>query len=331
MKRRFRAGKNETLSGSTHANLTLLESLDYINAVYNDYLTYSGISQEVLRGKRILEIGPGDNFGVALKFLMAGATQLVCLDKFFSRRNWKQQHRIYQALREQCGAEQREIFDEVVQLDSRIESGIELNPKRLIYIHGTGIEEAEKVLDPTSFDFIISRAVMEHLRDPELALSVMDRLLTPGGLMIHKIDLRDHGLFSAYGHQPLTFLTISPTLYKLMTSDAGEPNRKLAPFYRNKMAELRYVTKVFVTHIVGEDREVLPHKETIKPCIDYTDKTLALVKGIRPLLQAEFGDMQDEDLVISGIFIVGRKPPGTRIEVGASGADEECEMGDRQP
>ena len=52
-RRRFRAGRNETSSGMTHANMTLQESLHYINEVYNDYLTYSGVSQEVLRDKRL--------------------------------------------------------------------------------------------------------------------------------------------------------------------------------------------------------------------------------------------------------------------------------------
>ena len=306
MKRRFRAGRNETFSGSTHANKTLQESLYYINEVFDDYLTYSGISLEMLRDKRILEIGPGDNFGVALKFLVAGAKQVVCLDKFYSKRDWKQQHKIYQALREQYRDEEREIFDEMF----RLESCIEINPKRLVYIHGTGIEEAEEVLEPASFDYIISRAVMEHLRDPERALFVMDRLLFPGGLMIHKIDLRDHELFSDYGHHPLTFLTIPPAIYKLMTYDAGEPNRKLVPYYRRKLAELGYETKIFVTHIIGEEGEVLPHKETIMCGIDYTDKTLALLSSIRPHLQTEFRTMSDEDLVVSGIFLVGRKPLG---------------------
>ena len=294
--------------------MTLQESLHYINEVYNDYLTYSGVSQEVLRDKRILEIGPGDNVGVALKFLVAGAKQVVCLDKFYSKRDWKQQHKIYQTLREQYQNEERKIFDEVM----RLESGIEINPNHLVYIHGTGIEEAEEVLEPASFDCIISRAVMEHLRDPDLALSVMDRLLLPGGLIIHKIDLRDHEMFSAYGHHPLTFLTISPAVYRLMTYDAGEPNRKLVPCYRRKLAELGYETKIFVTHIISEEGELLPHKETIVRGVDYTDTTLAVLNSIRPRLQAEFRTMSDEDLVVSGIFLVGRKPLGEQIKDGKS-------------
>lgn len=304
MKRRFRRGKHETSSGSKHAHLELGQSLEYINGVFADYLTYAGISQEMLLGKRILEIGPGDNLGVALKFLVAGAQQVVCLDKFFSRRDWKQQQAIYQAMREQYQGEARAIFDEVISL----EAGIEINSQRMAYIYGTGIEEAEEALQGGSFDYIVSRAVMEHLRDPELALSVMDRLLRPGGMLIHKIDLRDHELFSRHGYHPLTFLTLPSAIYKMMSYDAGEPNRRLVPVYRRKMAHLGYDTQIFVTHIIGGEGEIQPHKKTLVRGIDYTHTTLALLDRIRPRLQPEFRAMSDEDLIISGIFLVCQKP-----------------------
>src|SRR5229473_2762503 len=71
-KRQLNAGKIQGTSGTTHARKTLQQSLDYINQVFEDYLIYSGISVNMLQGKRILEIGPGDNLGVALKFLLAG-------------------------------------------------------------------------------------------------------------------------------------------------------------------------------------------------------------------------------------------------------------------
>ena len=47
-------------------------SLDYINRTFYDYLTYSGISVHSLQDKNVLEVGPGGNLGVALKFLAAG-------------------------------------------------------------------------------------------------------------------------------------------------------------------------------------------------------------------------------------------------------------------
>jgi hypothetical protein len=55
--------------------MTLSDSLSYINNVFEGYLKYAGISTPDFQDKKILEISPGDNLGVALKFLAAGATK----------------------------------------------------------------------------------------------------------------------------------------------------------------------------------------------------------------------------------------------------------------
>jgi hypothetical protein len=71
-------------SGSTHEGFSLDESLAYIDGVFGDYLTYGGLGAADLAGARVLELGPGDNFGVALRFIAAGAKRVVALDKFAS-------------------------------------------------------------------------------------------------------------------------------------------------------------------------------------------------------------------------------------------------------
>ncbi len=302
-KRRLSVGRAETFSGYTHTNTILAQRLSYINQVFDDYLKYSGISVDTLRAKRILEIGPGDNFGVALKFLIAGAKQVVCLDKNFSKCDWEQECKIYMALREHLNDSERQIFDGVINLNE----GFEIDSTKLLYIHGIGIEEAEKIFEPESFDFIVSRAVVEELYDPDAAFSVMNALLVPGGYMLHKIDFRDYGIFSSSGHHPLTFLTIPDSMYSLMTSDSGKPNRRLINYYYRKMAVLGYDSKILITQIVGSEDKILPHKETVVFGVDYYDSTIALINRIRPHLQAEFKDMLDEELMISGIFLIARK------------------------
>ena len=81
-KKQFNLGNFETHYDTIMGRLSLSETLNYINNVYEDYIRYSSISVEIIRGKRILEIGCGDNLGIALKFLAAGAAQVICLDKF---------------------------------------------------------------------------------------------------------------------------------------------------------------------------------------------------------------------------------------------------------
>ncbi len=309
-KRQFISGNIKTICGSTHSQLLLAESLNYIELVFSDYLKYSGLSTTMLNYKRVLEIGPGDNSGVALKFLLAGAKQVVCLDKFFSKQDWKQQHKIYEALREQSNDGERQIFDEVINLGE----GVIGDAQKLLHIYGIGIEEAEKVLEPESFDLIVSRAVLEHLYDTDAAFSVMDRLLVPGGYMIHKIDFREHEMFFGK-HHPLTFLTIPDSIYKLMTYDSGQPNRRLINYYRRKTTELAYDTKIFITAIVGSESEILPHKEIVAFGVDYSDSTISLLNQIRPHLQAEFREILNEDLMVSGIFLVARKPCGSESKL----------------
>lgn len=303
-RRRFSSGKIESTSGSTHTGKTLEESLAYINQVYDDYIKYSEISPETLAGKRILEIGPGDNFGVALRFLSAGAARVVCLDKFYSAHDAEQEYAIYKALRERFDQESRRRFDEAIDLSN----GIEVNSDRLKIIYGKGIEDAKGLFEPNSFDLILSRAVLEYLTDPDFAFSVMNSLLSPGGMMAHKIDLRDDEMFSSNGMNPLTFLTIPNSVYRLMTVGSGRCNRRLVNYYRHAMNELAYETRFFVTCVLGEKSELVPHKEKITPSIDYSERAHALINEIRSRLQGEYKNLTDEDLLISGIFLIARKP-----------------------
>lgn len=291
-------------SGSTHMGMTLTESLGYINQVFGDYLTYSGLTQDDLRGMRILEVGPGDNLGVAMKFLSAGARKVLCLDKFLSEQDEDQQRCIYQALRESLSPKERERLDNAVKLDGRLE----IDGERLEYIQGLPIEGAPARLAGETFDVIVSRAVLEHVYDPDTAIAVMNQLLVPGGLMLHKIDFRDHGLFSGGGQHPLTLWTIPTPLHKRMVYDSGKPNRKLASYYRQKMRELGYEYRLLITSLVGSRCELVPHSKTIPWHTEDARMARLLVEKVRRRLQPEFRDMPLEDLMVSGVFLVARKP-----------------------
>jgi len=301
-RRAFKAGNTVTHYGSTHEFWSLEKSVSYIEQVYRDYLEYSGLGPDAFRGRRILEVGPGDNFGVALKFLIGGATQVVSLDKFYSERNVDQQTRIYLELRKQLSPDEARVFDEAIKLDN----GIDVNPKRLKYIYGHGVEEADQILEPGSFDFIVSRAVMHNVYDVDRAFEVMDRLLKPGGCMLHKIDLTDENMFSSRGMHPLTFLTIPERIYYLMAIDSGKPNRKLIGDYREQMQKRGYEAKLLVTGVLGEG-SLTPHKETIEPGVDYSEKTLTLIKQIRPKLAAPYRNRSDAELAATGTFLIATK------------------------
>jgi len=306
-RRAFKAGNTITAYGSTHESWSLEKSVSYINRVYDEYLEFAGLGPEALRGKRILEVGPGDNFGVALRFLAAGAAKVVSLDKFYSERNVEQQTRIYHELRKQLSPEEARVFDECIKLDA----DIVLNEDRLQYIYGHGVEEADQILERGSFDFIVSRAVIHNVYDIDRGFEAMDRLMAPGGYMLHKIDLSDENMFSSRGMHPLTFLTIPERIYYMMASDSGKPNRKLISDYREQMQKRGYETKILITTVLGAG-SLVPHKEQLEQGVDYSDKTLFLIREIRSKLVAPFCDRSDAELAATGIFLVAaRSTKGT--------------------
>src|SRR5215204_1819237 len=308
-RRAFKSGNTVTAYGSTHEFWSLEKSVNYINLVHREYIEYSGLDAEAFRGSRILEVGPGDNFGVALKFLAGGAAKVVCLDKFYSERNVEQQTRIYQELRKQLSPDEARVFDECITLDREIV----LNDERLQYIYGHGVEEADQILEPGSFNFIVSRAVIHNVYDIDRGFEAMDRLLAPGGYTLHKIDLSDENMFSSRGMHPLTFLTIPEPIYYLMASDSGKPNRKLIGDYREQMVKRGYDVKILITALLAEG-PLTPHKEKIEQGVDYGGKTVSLIKEIRPKLAARYRSRSEEELATTGIFLIAQKSTKTTHE-----------------
>jgi SAM-dependent methyltransferase len=305
-KRRFASGNTESLHGSTHSHIPLSDSLAYINAQFEDYLRYGELTPESLAGKRIFELGFGDNIGVALRFLAVGAGHVVCLDKFYSKRDNEQERQIYLALRETLNEEERGRFDEAVDLTGEIK----INTALLECIYGVDVENSEELKNAEPFDFVISRGAIQDIFEPDAAFAAMNRILKPGGVMLHKIDLSDQGMFREYGMNPLTFLTIADSVYRLMAEGSGKPNRKKMSYYRGLLENLGYDVKILITDIIGRGGrgDLSPHKEQIAHGVDYTDETLSLVQEVRPKLSAGFKNMSDEELLVDGIFVIARKP-----------------------
>ena len=148
-----------------------------------------------VRGKTIVEIGPGDSIALGPLFLRAGAHKYIAYDRFRGDVFGPQAHSLYAAL--SCP----EDFSAGVSLRGAIEDA---KPTR----------EA---------DIVISFDVLEHLRDPHLALRKMVGLLKPDGVMVHRVDYSAHDIWRSYDEE--TFLQFPEWLWKLMGSNRGYPNR----------------------------------------------------------------------------------------------------------
>jgi hypothetical protein len=311
MKKKFDSGNLESLHGSTHSTIIkdLSESVDYINVQFDDYLTYSGLTVEQLRGVKIFELGFGDNVGVASRFIAAGAAKVVCLDKFYSKRDLEHQRMIYQALRETLPADQQPRFDEIIDLSD----GVKINSEKIVCIYGKDVEDSKEVVELGPFDLAISRGAIQDIYDPRPAFEAMDRILAVGGYMLHKIDLSDQGMFRANGLHPLMFLTVPESVYRLMAVDSGKANRKLMGYYQQIIDSLGYETQMLITGIIGVGEcgkgNLHPHKPRIELNVDYPQSTLDMVKEIRPRLAVPFKDLSDDELIVDGVFIVAKKLP----------------------
>ena len=203
---------------------------------------------------RVLEIGPGGNIAVAALFVTHGAADAVCIDVT----PWASpDERLYQDLGITSAA-----------------------VARTQYVWPCSIEAPG--LEPASFDIVFSHAAYEHFYDPDLATGNIARLLRPGAITTHQIDLRDHRDF----RRPREFLRCSDRLWKAATS-----NRMLMT-NRWRASEIR---SAFLRHGL----EIIEERVTERS---------ALLPGEVARFAKPFCDAQVEDLETLGLFIAARKP-----------------------
>jgi SAM-dependent methyltransferase len=277
------------------------DRVGYAWEVFNDYLEYSKLSSAELVGKHILEIGPGEHFGVAILFLAHGAAKVTCVDRFPSLLPNSEQAQVYKQLKGQL---QDKGIDTSGFL-SFTDNDYVIPASRLQYIAHTPLEMLGAKLPDVSVDIIISRAVLEHIFDMDAGFASMDKLLKAGGKLIHEVDFRDHGIFSTYNLHPLTLLTVSDSMWRKVTSNLGAPNRKLAPYFRKMLESRGYAYDMLNILAVGSDHKFHEHQLTLG--ITHQELQEQSVEAIRHRLQPEYKTLPLEDLLASGIFFTATK------------------------
>jgi SAM-dependent methyltransferase len=283
--RRLARGRIATRSGARHATLSLDDSLAYIERVHADYLTYAGRAR--FAGV-VAEIGPGDTFGEALLLLGDGAEVVHAIDRYASVRDAARQGAILRALAARHGL--AHLLDGPTLCGLTYHAG---QPAERFFRGGP------------AFDAILSRAVLEHLYDPLAALDDMACALRPGGVMVHRIDLRDHGMFA--GRHPLTFLTVPDPLYRRMTRASGRPNRVLLPAWRAWLERAGLPGTLRITRLAGVAGEIAPAAWDDVPQA-LREAALDTVREIHPRLARRFAECDDRDLAVSGCVLVAARP-----------------------
>ncbi len=298
-------GKISVSNGATHFGKSVEESIEYIFQVFNDYLIYGNLSDKNLEEKTILEIGPGDNLGVALLFIAKGAKKVYTIDKYFSERIQSDEVKIYKAIRERLKDDERIRFDNAITLE---EKDFKLNKDKIESIYGKSLEEIKSKSLNNYFDMIVSRAVLQVVNHLDRLFRKMNDCLKIGGIMLHKVDLRDYGTFTKYKNHELGNLMFSDFIYTQMTNHSSIPNRKRINEYQKIVANYQYHDKYYITHIFGNEEKVFdPHQLELKEGMDYDNSHLEYIKQVKPLLFPKYRSYSDLDLLISGFFMVAKK------------------------
>lgn len=293
---RFLCGKITTDSGTTHAQLSVKESIAYMTNVFEDYKKYAGISHF---SGNVCELGPGDSSGVALNILADGALHVDLADRFYSERNAGGHAQVYQALADHNPRIARLLKTADVHSEASF-------PHITRYYGPQAAGETFFKGRTNCYDYIVSRSVLEHATDPLLTLQLMYKALKPGGSLIHKVDLRDHGMFTPY-HHDLKFLEISKWIYLAMTYQSGLPNRILFDQYRECIRLLPGKCNLFVTQLAYAG-PVEPHSLFEEVPQELLDRAFAQVAKHQKKFAGVFQKMNQNDLIVAGFFLIINKP-----------------------
>jgi hypothetical protein len=270
----------QTGRGAGEVHLDLVG--DYFQNCFDDYLDHLGVAKpeqtKYLQGKHILEYGPGDVPGVAVLMVAHGAHQVVCVDRFPMVRMSPKNIQIVRIMVERLPSPVRERAEACFRQAAHPESGFD--PKYIDYlVRPSGLSGLANEVD-----LVISRAVLEHVNDLPATFRDMYAALKPGGIAMHQVDLKSHGL---HRQNPLDFLNWPTWLWSLMYSAKGVPNRLRVDAYRDAVAQ--------------SGLEVVAMKPTVLASPDD-------VRSIRTGLADPFRKLSDEDLSWLGFWLVCRKP-----------------------
>lgn len=208
------------------------EAANYFRRCVSDYFdvlgTRTSYSAALVRGRRILEYGPGNVPGVALLLIAHGAASVVCVDRFPMVSPSRENLAILWCLLESLEGEQRARAAECFRVRGDPASGfIEERVRYQVAAGGlSGLEQA--------VDLVLSRAVLEHVSDLNATFADMYCALIPGGICLHQVDLKSHGLhrYNPHGHRSCGAACTAPKVFRTAGASTTTATPWLLPVSR---------------------------------------------------------------------------------------------------
>lgn len=254
---------------------------DYFVRCFSDYCAQLGIARqaasEYFAGRCVLEYGPGDVPGVALMLLANGVRKVFLADRFPLICDSDKNVAAVRELLRRMSPEERDRVNACLRVPGDPTSGY-LGERLQYLVRESGLSGLRQEVD-----VVLSRAVLEHVDDLEATFADMETALKAGGVAVHLVDLKSHGLHT---RNPLDFLTWPELLWRAMYSAKGVPNRWRVNRYREIL-----------------ERSGL-HVERLEPTALASKRDVA---EVRPRLAAAFRAVSDEDLSWLGFWLVCRK------------------------
>ena len=147
-----------------------------------------------------------------------------------------------------------------------------------------------------TFDLVYSIAALEHVPEPERTVAEIARVLAPGGLAIHEIDLKHHG-----SEDPLRFLEFSDEEWRRRATPYG------TDLSLRTILDGGFSGEVFCNRLRSADWKRL--FESAGLAVERMEPVIVLdVSAVRPeRLLNRFQALPMEELTVLTIRVVGRK------------------------
>lgn len=161
-----------------------MDAANYALNVFDTHVARAGLRYEDLKGKTVLEIGPGDSVATAIIACAYGAESILIDSGPWAKDSALSYVGLVRLLSER-GLDVPQISGDENLVDI-------LNKFRGRYIPA-GIRGWAEIEDG-KVDFVFSQAVLEHVRKSEFLETQKEcwRVMANGAIASHRVDLRDH-------------------------------------------------------------------------------------------------------------------------------------------
>lgn len=278
------------------------------------FLVYREIDQLARRWgsapERVLELGPGSSLGTLYCFAAGGAERSVGVDIAPIQKLPE----FYQILKDYLACVGAFVYWRPFHLSDKFDKrhpsirnllsweniDAQVLYDRLEYYSPVAAHELPFV--EGDFDLIYSHAAMEHFDRPHEVVKEISRILAPGGLTIHAIDLHSH---SATG--PLSHLQVREDEYKYLTQKYD------ADHGIDKLLEGEWVTQAYCNRFLASDWHRVFTSEGLE-ILQFDIGAEVDPASIDPTQFSDpFSGKTREELAPLLIFVVARKPYSQQV------------------